>query len=97
MALNQSIKPSRKVGRYANLFRVGFNAFEVVIEFGERFAGEETPMHTRIITNPVFARGLVDSLRDALADYARAYASGPGTGGVQNMNLTRRSTARRRK
>jgi len=56
-----------KVGRYANAFRVGFNAFEVVIEFGEQFSeGEGECTHTRIVTNPVFARALLDSLADAL-------------------------------
>ncbi len=33
------VRPSRRAGRYANVFRVGFNAFEVVIEFGEQFSG----------------------------------------------------------
>jgi len=58
----------RKTGRYANVFRVGFNAFEMVVEFGEQFSdSEHVHMHTRIVTNPVFARGLADSLNDALS------------------------------
>jgi hypothetical protein len=64
------------IGRYANVFRVGFNAFEVVIEFGEQFSdSEEARVHTRIVTNPMFARGLIDSLNDALARYADTYSS----------------------
>jgi hypothetical protein len=64
-----------KVGRYANAFRVGFNAFEVVIEFGERFSESEAEStHTRIVTNPVFARALLDSLSDALDKRASAIA-----------------------
>jgi CTP:molybdopterin cytidylyltransferase MocA len=74
----EPLKQSPKVGRYANVFRVGFNAFEVVIEFGEQFSdGEHARMHTRVVTNPVFARGLVNSLNDALTNYASAYSSEP--------------------
>lgn len=63
-----------RIGRYANAFRVGFNAFEVVIEFGEQFSeGEDECTHTRIVTNPVFARALLDSLRDALDRRCDAY------------------------
>lgn len=73
------VKPSGKIGRYANVFHVGFNAFEFVIEFGEQFSGEDARLHTRVVTNPVFARDLVDSLNEALADYATRYSSGsPG-------------------
>lgn len=69
---------ARSIGRYANVFRVGFNAFEMVVEFGEQFTdGEQAQMHTRVITNPVFARGLAESLNDALARYADTYSSEP--------------------
>jgi hypothetical protein len=71
-------RPPGLVGRYSNVFRVGFNAFEVVVEFGEQFSDDEHPsMHTRMITNPVFARGLVDSLNEALANYDRMYPAEP--------------------
>jgi hypothetical protein len=66
------------IGRYANVFRVGFNAFELVVEFGEAFDDDGGRIHTRVITNPVFARVLVDSLNDALARYASATTSDAG-------------------
>lgn len=66
------------IGRYANVFRVGFNAFELVLEFGEAFDDDGGHIHTRVITNPVFARVLVDSLNDALARYASATTSDAG-------------------
>lgn len=57
----------RRVGRYANVFRVGCNAFEAVIEFGEQYAEiEPSDLHTRIVVSPVFARALAHSLIDAL-------------------------------
>jgi hypothetical protein len=71
-------KQSLKAGRYANVFRVGFNAFEVVIEFGEQFSDDDgARIHTRVVTNPVFARGLVNSLNDALATYASDFSAEP--------------------
>ena len=77
-ASNESIPHATQIGRYANLFRVGFNAFEMVVEFGEQFTdGEQAQMHTRVITNPVFARSLAESLNDALARYADTYSSEP--------------------
>jgi hypothetical protein len=57
----------QRVGRYANVFRVGCNAFETVIEFGEQYADlEPSDLHTRIVVSPVFARALARSLIDAL-------------------------------
>ena len=66
------------IGRYMNVFRIGFNAFEVVIEFGERFdEGAPVAMHTRVITNPILARALVDSLTEALSNYDSTYSADP--------------------
>lgn len=59
------------IGRYANAFRVGFNAFEVIIEFGEQFTDDDSgQLHTRIVTNPVSARALLNSLQQALEQRA---------------------------
>jgi hypothetical protein len=56
------------IGRYANAFRVGFNAFELIIEFGEQFTDndDDEHLHTRIVTNPVAARALLTALQQAL-------------------------------
>ena len=76
----EALKQLPKAGRYANVFRVGFNAFEMVIEFGEQFSDDENArMHTRVVTNPVFARGLVNSLNDALANHASDFLPEPHT------------------
>jgi Protein of unknown function (DUF3467) len=69
------------VGRYANFFKVGTNALEVVIEFGEAFSdGAPTPFHTRIVTHPVYARALLALLDESLPVVAAASAPPPGTG-----------------
>jgi hypothetical protein len=39
-------------GKYANYFKVGYNAFEFVIDFGQCYSDdEEAQLHTRIITS----------------------------------------------
>lgn len=62
------------IGRYANAFRVGFNAFELIIEFGEQFTDndDDEHLHTRIVTNPVAARALLTALQQALEQRATA-------------------------
>jgi len=55
-------------GRYANYFEVGSNHFELVIDCGQFYAGCPAPvMHTRIITSPAYAQGLIESIAQALA------------------------------
>src|SRR5262245_25781312 len=45
--------------RYANYFAIGFNAVEFVLDFGQFFFGSEAPrIHTRIITNSIYAKRL---------------------------------------
>jgi hypothetical protein len=63
-------------GRYANYFKVGHNAYEVVLEFGQFYEGNAQPnMHTRIVTSPAYAMTLMEVLRDSLERYERAFGS----------------------
>jgi hypothetical protein len=60
-------------GRYANYFRVGHNAFEFVIDFGQLYAGAGEPqMHTRIVTGPGYAKALLRTLKRSVTEYERA-------------------------
>jgi len=60
--------------RYSNYFHIGFNAFEVILEFGQHYEGDEEPsMHTRIVTAPAYAAGLLELLQTALADYEQKF------------------------
>jgi len=72
------VTPGPVEGRYANYFKVGYNAFEFVIDFGQLYpAGEpgdkEAQFHTRIITAPVYARALVETLQDSIEQYAQSF------------------------
>jgi hypothetical protein len=52
--------------RYANVFRVGHNEHELILDFGQVHAeGEEETFHTRIITAAAYTKVLLDLLADA--------------------------------
>ena len=54
-------------GRYANHFQIGYNAFEVILQFGQFHEGDEQAvMHTRIITCPAYAETLLNLLSQTL-------------------------------
>ena len=58
------------VGRYANYFEIGHNAFEFVLDFGQLYIGEtEARIHTRIVTSPVYAKKLATIFHDAISQY----------------------------
>ena len=65
-------------GHYSNYFKVGFNSFEFILDFGQAYEGATpAPHHTRIITGPAYAKALSHLLRDALAAYERAHGTIP--------------------
>ena len=61
-------------GRYANYFKVGYNAFELIIDCGQCYAGDAAPqLHTRIITSPGYGKALLKTLSDSLEEYEKIY------------------------
>jgi hypothetical protein len=57
-------------GRYANYFKAGYNAFEFLLDFGQCYAeDEEAQLHTRIITSPIYAKTLLEFLRECIDQY----------------------------
>jgi len=61
-------------GRYANYFKIGHNAFELIIDCGQCYAENEEPqLHTRIITSPAYGKALLKTLRDSLDEYEQNY------------------------
>jgi len=61
-------------GRYANYFKVGHNAFEFVLDFGQFFSesGEER-IHTRIVIGPNYARSLQAILKKSIDEHRKNY------------------------
>jgi len=61
-------------GKYANHYRVGQNAFEFVIDFGQFYEeNEQARFHTRIITSPAYAKELLVTLREAIETYEQNF------------------------
>jgi hypothetical protein len=66
-------------GKYANYFKVGYNAFEFVIDFGQLYPENETgtkkaQIHTRIVTAPVYAKALLETLQTSIAQYEQSFS-----------------------
>ena len=65
-------------GRYTNYFKVGFNSFEFLLDFGQAYEdGAREVVHTRIVTGPVYAKALARLLTDSLAAYERTCGAIP--------------------
>lgn len=63
-------RPAPIAGHYANVFQIGHNAFEFVIDFGQQYgADDHARFHTRIVTAPAHVQTLIDTLADSLAHY----------------------------
>ena len=68
----------RREGRYANYFQIGHNAFEFLFDFGQGYPEEqEAHFHTRIITGPVYALALFETLRESLGRYEQTFGAIP--------------------
>jgi hypothetical protein len=52
--------------RYSNTFRIGYNAYELILDFGQCHSPGKEHMHTRIVTSPATARNLSDLLQSSL-------------------------------
>jgi len=61
-------------GRYANYFKVGHNAVEFLLDFGQFYPeAAHARLHTRIITSPQYAMALLEILRESLDRYVQTF------------------------
>ena len=61
-------------GKYANYFKVGHNAFEFVLDAGQLYPeSEEAELCTRIITSPIYAKALLETLRESIERYEQTF------------------------
>ena len=81
--------PDALEGRYANLFKIGHNAVEFVIDFGQFFPESEVQVHTRIITGPIYAKALLDTLSESIKSYEQSFGMIPRDGRENRMHLER--------
>jgi len=65
---------SRITGHYANYYKVGHNAFEFVLDFGQYYPDNgEAQFHTRIISNPVYTKALLQILGKSIEQYEQIF------------------------
>ena len=63
-------------GRYANYFKVGYNAFEFILDFGQLYSERnDFKFFTRIITNPISAKNFVEVLEESIAQYEQIHGT----------------------
>jgi hypothetical protein len=61
-------------GRYANYFKIGQNAFELIIDCGQCYSDTDEPqIHTRIITSPRYGKAFLKLLSNSLDEYEKTY------------------------
>ena len=57
-------------GQYANYFKVGYNAFEFVFDFGQSYTGnDQAELYTRLILAPAYAKSLLETLKSSVENY----------------------------
>jgi hypothetical protein len=82
---NDPIGAQELEGRYANYFKVGYNAFEFVLDFGQSYTeGEGAQLHTRIITSPNYAKALLECLCDCIDKYEQDFGLIANNSGDKN-------------
>lgn len=65
-------------GRYANYFKVGHNAFDFLLDFGQLyFEGTKAQLHIRIITSPIYAKTLLELLHRSIDRYEQTFGTIP--------------------
>lgn len=61
-------------GRYANYLEVGYNAFEFLIDFGQRYSEEDrSQLHTCIVTSPAYAKSFLETLEKSVHHYEQSF------------------------
>jgi Protein of unknown function (DUF3467) len=67
--------------RYANLFRIGYNEHEMILDFGQSDPdGEAEAMHTRIITAVAHGKVLLEILAEAVSNHEESIGPPPVSG-----------------
>lgn len=68
-------------GRYANYFKIGYTAFEFILDFGQYYTEDDVAqLHTRIITSPVYAKTLSELLQECIDQYELDFGAISGYG-----------------
>jgi hypothetical protein len=72
--------------KYVNYLEVGHNSYEFRLDFGQdQEGGAEPRLHSRLITNPVYAKSFLEVLQAAVNTYELSFGKirTPPTGGIE--------------
>jgi Protein of unknown function (DUF3467) len=73
---DESQGADQREGHYANYFKVGHNAFEFLLDFGQFFPENgEVQFHTRIIIAPTYAKALFELLRGSIDQHEQTFGA----------------------
>ena len=76
--LGENEPEEKKQARYSNFFKIGQNAVEFLLEFGQFFPGKGIPnFHTRLIINPTYTKELLMMLQESIHEYEAQYGKIP--------------------
>jgi Protein of unknown function (DUF3467) len=83
-------------GKYANYFEIGHNPFEFYVDFGQYDPqSERVKMHTRIVTNPAYAKMMGQTMVSSVESYEREHGPIPvNSDAVDAMEMVRESLKR---
>lgn len=69
---------NRLTGTYSNHLRVGWNAFEFLLEFGQfRENDADVVSVNAIVTSPAFAKAFMRTLSDSIGSYEKQFGEIP--------------------
>ena len=61
-------------GHYANRLHVGHNAFEFVLDFLQEYGDQiASPVRTRVVTSPAYAKAFLHALTVSIDEYEREF------------------------
>jgi hypothetical protein len=64
----------KHAGQYANYFKVGHNDMEFVLDFGQFYPDDKKAhIHSRIITNPCYAKVLLELLQGSINQHEQTF------------------------
>ena len=79
MTDGEELSEAREIAAvYSNYFKIGYNAFEFVLDFGQFYLESEPEhLHTRIVTAPPYAKALIEVLQHSVNAYEQKFGSIP--------------------
>jgi hypothetical protein len=68
--------------RYANYFKVGYNAFEFLIDFAQLYHDSASArVGTRVIIGPAYAKNFLETLAKSIEEYEQTFGAIPRMNG----------------